>query len=69
MTGPEVAPPGIGKEWDQIGELALFYRDALEDLKINLENFNKVGTQLQTILDISQKIDCTGCRNVERLIC
>jgi hypothetical protein len=24
MTGPEVAPPGIGKEWDQIGELALF---------------------------------------------
>jgi hypothetical protein len=56
MTGPEVAPPGIGKEWDQIGELALFYRDALEDLKINLENFNKVGTQLQTILDISQKI-------------
>jgi DNA repair ATPase RecN len=56
MTGPEVAPPGIGKEWDQIGELALFYRDALEDLKINLENFNRVGTQLQTILDISRKI-------------
>jgi TP901 family phage tail tape measure protein len=56
MTGPEVAPPGIGKEWDQIGELALFYRDALEDLKINLENFNRIGTQLQTILDISKKI-------------
>jgi chromosome segregation ATPase len=56
MIGPEVAPPGIGREWDQIGELALFYRDALEDLKINLESFNKIGTQLQTILDISKKI-------------
>jgi TP901 family phage tail tape measure protein len=52
--GPMVAPPGIGREWDQIGELAVFYRSSLEDLYINLEQFNKVSNRLQAILALSE---------------
>ena len=52
--GPLVAPPGIGDEWDRIGELALFYRNALEDLYINLDQFNTVSDRLKAILALGE---------------